>query len=146
MLLALALGRVPDDRIASWDLPCAPESARRGRVLAAERLTAWDLGDLTDTATLVVSELIGNAVRHAVGIGRDVADGVEGLLRLRLLRLTDDSVTCEVYDGSQATPRVRHPLLDDEFGRGLQLVAVTAKRWGTRYTEGGKCIWARVAL
>ncbi|CAG6396046.1 SpoIIE family protein phosphatase [Streptomyces cocklensis] len=146
VLLALALGRVPDDRIASWDLPCAPESARRGRVLAAERLTAWDLGDLKDTATLVVSELIGNAVRHAVGIGRDVADGVEGLLRLRLLRLTDDSVTCEVYDGSQATPRVRHPLLDDEFGRGLQLVAVTAKRWGTRYTEGGKCIWARVAL
>lgn len=146
VLLALAIGRVPDDRIAAWDLPCAPESARRARALSAERLAAWGLGDLQDTAALVVSELIGNAVRHAVGIGTNVSDDVDGLLRLRLLRLTDHSVTCEVYDGSQATPRVRHPLLDDEFGRGLQLVAVTANRWGTRYTEGGKCIWARIAL
>ncbi|MFI0944011.1 SpoIIE family protein phosphatase [Streptomyces sp. NPDC021020] len=147
-LMALALGRVPAERIAVWDLPFAPETAGRGRALAAERIAAWGLDDLTDTATLVVSELIGNAVRHAVGIGTDVADDTAGHMRLRLLRLAEDgadAVTCEVYDGSQATPRVRHPLLDDEFGRGLQLVAVTARRWGTRYTEGGKCIWATVA-
>ncbi|MFI0722382.1 SpoIIE family protein phosphatase [Streptomyces sp. NPDC021224] len=143
-LMALALGRVPAERIAVWDLPFAPETAGRGRALAAERITAWGLTDLTDTATLVVSELIGNAVRHAVGIGTDVADDTAGHLRLRLLHLAEGEVTCEVYDGSQATPRVRHPLLDDEFGRGLQLVAVTARRWGTRYTEGGKCIWAAV--
>lgn len=146
VLLALALGRVPGDRIAMWDLPWAPESAKRARTLAARRVEEWGLGGLTDTATLVVSELVGNAVRHAVGIGTDVGDDVAGLLRVRLLHLDDSSVTCEVYDGSQATPRVRHPLLDDEFGRGLQLVAVTARRWGTRYTEGGKCIWATVAL
>jgi PAS domain S-box-containing protein len=143
-LLALALGRVPADRIAVWDLPWAPETAGRGRALAAERIAEWGEGDLTDTATLIVSELIGNAVRHAVGIGADVADDSAGTMRLRLLHLEDGEVVCEVYDGSQATPRVRHPLLDDEFGRGLQLVAVTAKRWGTRYTEGGKCIWATV--
>ncbi|MFG1809310.1 SpoIIE family protein phosphatase [Streptomyces sp. NPDC049040] len=146
VLLALALGRVPDERIAAWDLPWTPESAGRGRVLAAERLAEWGLGELTDTATLVVSELVGNAVRHAVGIGSDVGEDDAGRLRVRLLHLSDASVTCEVYDGSQATPRVRHPLLDDEFGRGLQLVAVTASRWGTRYTEGGKCIWATVTL
>ncbi|WP_333769062.1 SpoIIE family protein phosphatase [Streptomyces sp. IBSBF 2435] len=146
VLLAMAVGRVPARRIAAWDLPRTPESAQRGRTLAAEELAAWDLGDLTETATLIVSELIGNAVRHAVGIGTDVGDDVAGFLRLRLLHLADGSVTCEVYDGSQATPRVRHPLLDDEFGRGLQLVAVTARRWGTRYTEGGKCIWATVTL
>ncbi|MFI0900182.1 SpoIIE family protein phosphatase [Streptomyces sp. NPDC020983] len=149
-LMTLALGRVPAERIAVWDLPFAPETAGRGRALASERIAAWGLGDLTDTALLVVSELIGNAVRHAVGIGADVADHAAGHLRLRLLRLPGDEgkgdeITCEVYDGSQATPRVRHPLLDDEFGRGLQLVAVTARRWGTRYTEGGKCIWATVA-
>ncbi|NUS14884.1 MAG: SpoIIE family protein phosphatase, partial [Streptomyces sp.] len=144
-LMSLALGRVPADRVAVWDLPWAPETAGRGRSLAAERIAAWDLGgDVGDTATLVVSELIGNAVRHAVGIGTSVADDTAGLLRLRLLHLADGEVTCEVYDGSQATPRVRHPLLDDEFGRGLQLVAVIARRWGTRYTEGGKCIWATV--
>ncbi|NJP42474.1 SpoIIE family protein phosphatase [Actinacidiphila epipremni] len=143
-LMALATSRVPPERIAAWDLPWEPESARLGRSLAADRIDAWGLGELADTATLVVSELIGNAVRHAVGIGADVADDRAGVLRLRLLHLADGELTCEVYDGSQATPRVRHPLLDDEFGRGLQLVAVTAERWGTRYTEGGKCIWATV--
>ncbi|WUH91170.1 SpoIIE family protein phosphatase [Streptomyces sp. NBC_00433] len=148
VLLALAMGRVPEDRIAAWDLPWAPESAGRGRDLAAGTLADWDLAGLTDTVRLVVSELIGNAVRHAVGIGTNVGDDSDeaGLLRLRLFQHPDDTVTCEVYDGSQATPRVRHPLLDDEFGRGLQLVAVTARRWGTRYTEGGKCIWAAVGL
>ncbi|SHK71949.1 SpoIIE family protein phosphatase [Actinacidiphila paucisporea] len=145
VLLALAMGRVPEDRIAAWDLPWAPESAGRGRDLAAASLAGWGLAGLTDTVALVVSELIGNAVRHAVGIGTDVGDGEAGLLRLRLLHHRDGAVTCEVYDGSQATPRVRHPLLDDEFGRGLQLVAVTARRWGTRYTERGKCIWATIA-
>lgn len=145
-LLALALGRVPEDGIAAWDLPATPESAGRGRGLAARRLAEWGLGDLTEPTTLVVSELIGNAVRHALGIGADVADEAPGILRLRLLHLGPGSATVEVYDGSQATPRVRHPLLDDEFGRGLQLVAVTAQRWGTRYTENGKCIWATVAL
>jgi GAF domain-containing protein len=144
-LLTLSAGRVPEDSVASWDLPWAPESAGNGRILAAERIAAWGLSDLTETATLIVSELIGNAVRHAVGIGTGVADDVAGLLRLRLLNLGDGTVTCEVYDGSQATPRVRHPLLDDEFGRGLQLVAVTGEHWGTRYTEGGKCIWATIA-
>lgn len=144
-LMALAISRVPAGRIAAWDLPWEPESAARGRSLAAGSIAAWGLDDLTDTATLVVSELIGNAVRHAVGIGADVGDDTAGMLRLRLLHLAEAEVICEVYDGSQATPRVRHPLLDDEFGRGLQLVAVTADRWGTRYTEGGKCIWASVA-
>ncbi|MEV5412835.1 ATP-binding protein, partial [Thermopolyspora sp. NPDC052614] len=29
----------------------------------------------------------------------------------------------------------------DEGGRGLQLIAAIAQRWGTRYTPDGKCIW-----
>jgi serine phosphatase RsbU (regulator of sigma subunit) len=174
-LLILSMGRVPEKDIASFDLPWAAEAAARARELASERLTEWGLEGLAETASLIVSELFGNAVRHAVGIepepaapGTDGAgtDGdlaaleeflgygglhggdtpVEragGTVRLRLLRL-GPSVVCEVYDGSQALPRVRHPLLDDEFGRGLQLVAMLADHWGTRFTERGKCIWARL--
>jgi hypothetical protein len=169
-LLTLAAGRVPEGDIASWDLPWAPESAGRARELAAERLTAWGLGGLAETASLIVSELFGNTIRHAVGIGPgpeaadedggldaleeflgygglpgtgEPAEHGKGTVRLRLLHL-GSSVVCEVYDGSQALPRVRHPLLDDEFGRGLQLVAMLADHWGTRFTERGKCIWARI--
>jgi GAF domain-containing protein len=190
-LLTLATGRVPEDDVAAWDLPWAPESAGRARDLVTERLGAWHLEELAETATLIISELMGNTVRHAVGIaphepespiapgasrptdgspssepdldtlaelggfgdlgelGGDAdlsAEGTRkhgGVIRLRLLHL-GTSLVCEVYDGSQAIPRVRHPLLDDEFGRGLQLVAMMADRWGTRYTEQGKCIWARL--
>ncbi|WP_202232407.1 SpoIIE family protein phosphatase [Actinacidiphila reveromycinica] len=188
VLLALSTERVPEDRMSAWDLPWAPESAGRARDLTAAELAAWHLDDLTDAATLIVSELIGNTVRHAIGMvpgpaeggeggegapggepdlgdfgdlgldgglslriglgldegpDRHAADAGGGVVRLRLLRI-EQALICEVYDGSQATPRVRHPLLDDEFGRGLQLVAMMAGQWGTRYTESGKCIWARL--
>ncbi|WP_037914685.1 SpoIIE family protein phosphatase [Actinacidiphila yeochonensis] len=175
-LLTLATSRVPEEDIASWSLPWAPESAGQARDLVSERLTTWGLDGLADTVSLIISELMGNTIRHAVGIkpappvqegdiGGDVGDDLEGFeslighgglngaeetaeqsdgtVRLRLLRLGSSAV-CEVYDGSQALPRVRHPLLDDEFGRGLQLVAMLADHWGTRFTERGKCIWARL--
>ncbi|WP_436775265.1 SpoIIE family protein phosphatase [Yinghuangia sp. YIM S09857] len=167
----LVLGTEPfaAGRTAAWDLPWSPESAGRARELTSSVLKSWGLEELADAATLVVSELVGNTVRHAVGLGAETepGPGVEagaaaaadgpGVIRLRLLNLSeaapgrhDDAagpvpaatVVCEVYDGSEATPRVRHPSLDDEFGRGLQLVAMMADQWGARFTESGKCIWA----
>ena len=45
-------------------MPCEPESARTARMLVTLALSAWDLGELTDTAELIVSEFVGNAVRH----------------------------------------------------------------------------------
>lgn len=154
-LLTLAAGRVADGCVVSWTLPWAPESAGQARLLTVRQLSSWQLDDLADAALLIVSELIGNAVRHAVGLGANVDDDVTedlsqdltlrqpSMIRLRLLHL-DGALVCEVYDGSEATPRVRHPSFDDEFGRGLQLVAMTAQQWGARYAENGKCIWARL--
>ncbi|MGW2857918.1 ATP-binding protein, partial [Streptomyces sp. NPDC001215] len=91
-------------------------------------LTAWGLDDLATTTELLASELIGNVIRHA-----------KGPIRLRLLR--SRSLTCEVYDGSLSTPRIRHAAYTDEGGRGLQLVAALSRRWGARYLRDGKCIW-----
>lgn len=158
-LLALSAGRVSANRVAVWELPWSPESAGWARALTAERLKAWGVAELVDAAILIVSELVGNAIRHAVALGAGVAgDGPDGLpdevaadrdssgtgrIRLRLLHL-DGGIVCEVYDGSEATPRVRHPGFEDEFGRGLQLVAMTADEWGARYTDEGKCIWAHL--
>lgn len=143
-LLALRTGRVPAGDVAVLEMPCAPQSAGRARSFTAAQLLDWNLEELIDSATLIVSELVGNTTRHAVGIDADVAGSDSGEIRLRWLRL-DDGLLCEVYDGSEATPRVRHPTLDDEFGRGLQLVALTATNWGARYIEHGKCIWAYLA-
>ncbi|MFI8893511.1 SpoIIE family protein phosphatase [Streptomyces paradoxus] len=119
--------------VASLDLPDDPRAAGEARQFIRERLDAWGLGDLVLTTELLASELVGNVVRHA-----------KGPIRLRLLR--SRSLTCEVYDGSLTTPRIRHASHTDEGGRGLQLVAAMSRRWGARYLHDGKCIWTEQDL
>ncbi|MBW8801041.1 MAG: ATP-binding protein, partial [Streptomyces sp.] len=119
--------------VASFPLPDDPQAAGQAREYVREQLDAWGLDDLVPTTELLVSELVGNIVRHA-----------KGPIRLRLLR--SRSLTCEVYDGSLTTPRIRHASYTDEGGRGLQLVAALSRRWGARYLDDGKCIWTEQDL
>ncbi|WP_267717200.1 SpoIIE family protein phosphatase [Streptomyces sp. CoH17] len=132
-LLVARVHRVAADRMASWPLPDDPRAAGEARRHIREQLAAWGLDSLLATTELLASELIGNVVRHA-----------KGPLRLRLLQTT--SLICEVFDGSQTMPRIRRAAETEESGRGLQLIAALAQRWGTRYTATGKCIWTEQEL
>ncbi len=114
--------------IASCSLPEDPRAAGQAREYVRKQLAVWGLDDLVLTTELLVSELVGNVIRHA-----------KGPIRLRLLR--SRSLTCEVYDSSLTTPRIRRAEYTDEGGRGLHLVAALSQRWGTRYLDTGKCIW-----
>ncbi|MFF7679462.1 ATP-binding protein [Actinacidiphila glaucinigra] len=96
-------------------------------------MQSWDLKHLAFTTELVTSELVTNAIRYG---GAPVG--------LRLIR--DDTLVCEVSDPSQTQPRLRRARLSDEGGRGLFLVAQLSSRWGSRYTAGGKTIWAEQPL
>jgi PAS domain-containing protein len=158
-LLVLAAGRVPAGRIATWDMPRAPESAAAARAAVDGQLSRWGLDELSWSADQVISELVGNCARHAVGIGVNATDDAPGAIRIRLLYLDNDLVI-EVYDGSEAAPHVRHPSYDQEFGRGLPIVAFVSRRWGARHTgardpeaagtgrrtTASKCVWASLAL
>ncbi|MFD1661704.1 SpoIIE family protein phosphatase [Streptomyces caeni] len=128
VLLMTRVHRLRPDDIAVWALPDDPVAAGQARRLIRERLAGWGLDELTMTTELLASELIGNVIRHA-----------KGPIRLRLLR--SRTLICEVSDSSLTTPHVRRAGATDEGGRGLQLVAALSQRWGTRYTESGKCIW-----
>jgi anti-sigma regulatory factor (Ser/Thr protein kinase) len=121
------------DDVASWPLPEEARAAGQAREYVRNQLAAWELDELSMTTELLVSELVGNVVRHA-----------KGPIQLRLLR--GDTLTCEVSDGSLSTPRIRRSSETDEGGRGLQLVAALSSRWGTRYTATGKCIWTEQPL
>ncbi|MFJ6893211.1 SpoIIE family protein phosphatase [Streptomyces hokutonensis] len=132
-LLVVRVRGLPTDRIASWELPEDPRAAGEARLHVREQLAQWQLDELTMSTELLASELVGNVVRHA-----------KGPIRLRLLRSAD--LVCEVSDGSLTTPRIRRAMDTDEGGRGLQLVAALSRRWGTRYTSTGKCIWTEQAL
>ncbi|MFE9763636.1 SpoIIE family protein phosphatase [Streptomyces sp. NPDC005808] len=132
-LLIVRLHALPGDRMASWPLPEDPRAAGQARRHVREQLREWGLDDLTSTTELLASELVGNVVRHA-----------KGPVSLRLLHGAE--LICEVFDGSLTMPRIRRATETDEGGRGLQLVTALSQRWGTRYTETGKCIWTEQSL
>ncbi|GAA3261493.1 hypothetical protein GCM10020216_102160 [Nonomuraea helvata] len=132
-LLVIRTHALASDDMACWPLPEHPKAAGEAREHVRAQLGAWNLDDLSMTTELLVSELVGNVIRHA-----------RGPINLRLLRT--DVLTCEVSDGSLTTPRIRRAADTDEGGRGLQLVAAIAHRWGTRYTATGKCIWTEQPL
>ncbi|WP_408649058.1 sodium/proline symporter PutP [Streptomyces poriticola] len=127
--LLLARTRVlAPDQVASWDLPRDPAAVGQARACATGRLAEWGMDELAFTTELIVSELVTNAIRHAIGP-----------VSLRLIR--DRALICEVSDASSTSPRLRHARTTDEGGRGLLIVAQLAQRWGTRYTTTGKTIW-----
>ncbi|MEW2119399.1 SpoIIE family protein phosphatase [Streptomyces sp. NPDC005474] len=128
-LLVAALEGLDSSAVVSWSLPEHPTAAGQARGHVRSQLATWHLDDLTATTELLVSELIGNVIRHA-----------QGPIQLRLVH--SRSLICEVSDGSQSIPRIRCASDTDEGGRGLQLVAALAHRWGARYAPNGKCIWA----
>ncbi|OII60208.1 sodium/proline symporter [Streptomyces sp. CC53] len=134
--VALLLARthvLGSEQVASWELPVDPAAVARARNLASEQVTAWGMDELSFTTELIVSELVTNAIRHA-----------SGPVCLRVIR--DRTLICEVTDASSTAPRLRHARTTDEGGRGLFIVAQLARRWGTRYTRGGKVIWTEQPL
>jgi anti-sigma regulatory factor (Ser/Thr protein kinase) len=138
--VALLLLRVPEDvdarsRTASMPVPVEHAGLSSVRHALEATLRAWHVPDeLVDTGTLLASELATNALVHGIG-------GVE--LRLRLSR---DHLLLESVDGGHHMPRRRRADADDEGGRGLQLVAALAHRWGFRPSDDGKVVWVEFDL
>ncbi|WP_405887481.1 SpoIIE family protein phosphatase [Streptomyces sp. NBC_01136] len=132
LLVARTHALAPED-ISCRQLQDDPTAAGQARAHVRDQLTTWSLDELIMTTELVVSELVGNVVRHA-----------RGPITLRLLR--GRTLVCEVTDGSPTMPRIRRAADTDESGRGLQLIAALTSRWGARYTASGKCIWTEQHL
>jgi anti-sigma regulatory factor (Ser/Thr protein kinase) len=112
--------------------PAEPQSVGAARVAVQQSCERWGYGPLCDDARLIVSELVGNAVRHA---GTDI--DLTLMARGAGLRM-------EVSDGSTRPiqPRVATPT--DEDGRGLALVDALASHHGVRRSPGGKTVWAEL--
>ena len=122
---------------AKWTFPADPGAVRAARTAVRNRLAAWNLDGLADIAALLVSELVTNALRHATGpIGVRLVrpDAVDGVLLV------------EVSDPLPDPPRARVAALEDESGRGLQLVARASRRWGTRPGVTGKTVWFELSV
>jgi hypothetical protein len=108
-----------------------PEAAREGRSALRAALTEWGMSDFYEAASVVLTELITNALPS-----EDVID-VE-LYPSEDLRF----VHIEVHDTNTELPKQRCPDEDEECGRGLLVVNELATEWGFRLAPRGKVVFA----
>jgi PAS domain S-box-containing protein len=123
----------PDGSAAAWTFPAEATAVREARARVRETLTAWNLRTLTDTAVLLVSELVTNSLRHA-----------HGPIEVRMVR--GPSLLFEVSDPLADPPRARAVAETDEGGRGMHLVAGSARSWGVRFGPLGKTVWFELPI
>jgi histidine kinase-like protein len=120
--------------------PC-PEygSVKAARDFACATLRRWGMADLGNDVGVVVSELLTNALRHA--LPRSACPAAEPI-RIGLLH-PGPCVLCAVADPSDQVPVVREPDYLAETGRGLHVIASLSDRWGwTAPSRSGKVVWA----
>jgi anti-sigma regulatory factor (Ser/Thr protein kinase) len=114
-------------------LPPHPTSVGEARRIVRRLLTTAGQVDLVDSAELLVSEIVTNAVLHA---------GTSVDLRCMLV---DHSLLVEVDDGGGQLPSYRGYDSTVCSGRGLVLLEQVAERWGVIPTFGGKTVWFLVS-
>lgn len=127
----------------------APAAASIGpsRAFALRTMHRWGEADRADDVAAVVSELLANALRHALPqAGKEAGPWP---IRLGLLH-AGSYVVCAVADPGAGIPMLRQPDQLEVSGRGLVVVAALSEQWGycpapdrqRRGDDEGKVVWA----
>ncbi|MDN0194903.1 ATP-binding protein [Streptomyces sp. S.PNR 29] len=125
------------ERRFRFELAAHPGSPAQARHLTRARLTGWSVcEDTCDTAALVVSELVTNAIVHTAS--RHIVCEVHD---------SDDLVRIAVRDegcspGQPQTSARQRP--EEEHGRGLLLVDALCHAWGAQEHGPGLLVWAEL--
>jgi anti-sigma regulatory factor (Ser/Thr protein kinase) len=127
-------GQVPRQSVT---LASEAASVAAARQMVREACDEWGMSaDAAEIGTLLMSELVTNAVRHAHSHS----------VRVIAEQPRPDRLRVAVVDKSRRMPEMHHAQLDDFGGRGLVLVDVLSDRWGTDLLRWGKRVWAEVAI
>ncbi|MEU5597243.1 ATP-binding protein [Streptomyces sp. NPDC020298] len=135
---------MPETLADSWEyclyIPNDPRAVTISRRTLRLILTMHGLISLVDTAELLATELVSNAVRHTKGPAALRVRWTAGVLRIA------------AWDADPEPPEPPAPLAqvaDAEEGRGLGLVRACADLWGwqplTRDGSRGKVVWCELA-
>ena len=109
-----------------------PTSVARAREHVRELLSDADRDDLCETATLVTSELVTNALLHA-GTVIDLAG-----------RVDEDGLHLDVRDGGPHLPLTRDYATTSGTGRGMRMLRQLVDAWGVTRHAIGKTVWFRL--
>lgn len=113
---------------ATASFPPQPRNVGQARRLTRTALAAWGEPQLADSAELLVSELVTNAIRY----GR-------GAISITLA-LTDSALQISVADFGRGLPQLRAASDEDSNGRGLAIVATLCARWAVTTRLNGKTV------
>ncbi len=118
-------------------------------MFAVAVLRDWRLAELIETAELLVSELVTNAVKSTGVV--DESPGWSALNDLALIHvrlvLLEDGVVIEVVDREMQPPVISDQSLDAEGGRGLLLIETLSRQWDFYFPpSGGKVVWCELQL
>jgi anti-sigma regulatory factor (Ser/Thr protein kinase) len=117
----------------------AHDATAQARDFTRHVIQSWGLAVLAEDATLVVSELVTNALRH--GVSSEDEAGPEGI-ELMLCRRAG-LIACAVIDPGARPPLLVPPDQAAETGRGLHVVEALSAAWGWARLDGqGKAVWA----
>ncbi|MFJ5027834.1 ATP-binding protein [Streptomyces sp. NPDC088560] len=122
------------ERRFRFELAAHPGSVAQARRLAHARLTGWSVGaDTCDSAVLVISELVTNAIVHTASshVVCELHDH-EDIVRMAVLD--------EGCAPGEPHPSPQRP--DEEHGRGLFLVDALCRAWGAQEHGSGLLVWA----
>jgi anti-sigma regulatory factor (Ser/Thr protein kinase) len=133
----------PQLALANWplraglDLGAVPTAPGCGRAWTRQILWEWQLTHLADSAQMIASELLTNALLTSRWLDRPA---------IGLTLLSDrEQLVILVRDFSPGTPVPRHAGDDEESGRGLMLVETISDQSGwCPPADGtpGKVVWA----
>ncbi|MFI2620502.1 ATP-binding protein [Streptomyces sp. NPDC018584] len=111
-----------------------PQTAEKARALVRVALHVWQLDDIEDSAKLLLSELVANAVKHARGAS----------VRVIVDRPRVDCVYLAVVDlAPHRLPQLREAGPDHINGRGLPLIECLSDRWGYDLMGRGQRPWGK---
>jgi serine phosphatase RsbU (regulator of sigma subunit)/PAS domain-containing protein len=129
-LLVVRVGAEEPGTVHEIPLASDAQSPALARGFVAGLLEGVGWLDAVDTAALLVSELVTNALSHG-----------HAPCSLRVQFLEPDTLEVSVQDADATLPTLVHPDRMSEHGRGMLLVDALAARWGIRPVPGGKQVW-----
>ncbi|HXP18307.1 MAG TPA: ATP-binding protein [Streptosporangiaceae bacterium] len=132
------------DRI---EFPAAPSAVRQARHWAADLLGHSDpppCQDLIDSAVLLVSELVTNAIRAGGHLHGQAGYPDNAPISLMITR-EPGTVRIEVHDSACGpVPLAGDRSADAETGRGLMVIDALSRDWGWRPGRCGKVVWCEL--
>jgi anti-sigma regulatory factor (Ser/Thr protein kinase) len=124
----------------SLDLGALPSAVPCARLHTRAILAEWDLAHLRDTAELVISELVTNALQATWAANLSSPVTVH-------LAASEHYLRAGVWDALRQSPTPDTHDITADHGRGLHIVAALSHHWGTHHPDhGGKIVYTLIPI